>query len=155
MRRAKFAAAVGALLRGPAATLVAPAMRVQSRVAVRTHHAQVLEPIVGRLTIDVIEDERHAVSVPDLALPAELADRPLELFVEEPSLQRGTMVRRAPDQDRAQRSLRRTTPGVVRVLVEVVRRDPPDDIHVPADRLCVTAGRSQTHTPKDLRVRGR
>jgi hypothetical protein len=51
---------------------------VERGVAVGADDAQVLEPVVGCVPVDVIEDQRHPPAVPDLALAAEFADRRLQ-----------------------------------------------------------------------------
>jgi hypothetical protein len=61
-------------------------MRVKCRIAVGAKDAQVLQPMIVTDTVDVIEDETHPTSLPQLALPTELADRLLEAFSQEPSL---------------------------------------------------------------------
>jgi hypothetical protein len=70
--RAKRAAATWA---DPLAGEISTAVRSERGGAVRAHDAKVLEPIVVRDPIDVIEYERHAVATPRLVLTAELADR--------------------------------------------------------------------------------
>ena len=48
-------------------------MRLERGGAVRANDAQILEPVVGRHTVDVVEDQRHLTPAPDLTLTAELA----------------------------------------------------------------------------------
>jgi hypothetical protein len=48
-------------------------MCVERRRAVRAHDPKVREPVVIPHAVDVIEDQRHALAMPNLALPAELA----------------------------------------------------------------------------------
>ena len=80
----------------PRATpVLAPAMRVERRRAVRADDPEVLEPVVVGDAVDVVEDQRHPPPVPLLALPAELARARLEPVVVEPLLELPALVRRA------------------------------------------------------------
>jgi len=74
-------------------------VRVQRRGAVRTHDPQVLEPVVGRLAVDVVEDQRHAAATPQLALAAHLARALLEPGAVQAQLEVVPVVVRASDQD--------------------------------------------------------
>ena len=60
---------------------------VQRRGAVRAHDPQVLEAVVGRLAVDVVEDERHPLAAPQLALAAELAGALLEALAVQAALE--------------------------------------------------------------------
>src|SRR5437763_8417233 len=62
-------------------------MRVESRGAIRADDLQVLEPVVRRDAVDVVEDQRHAAAPPVLALAAQLATPLLQAGVVEPLLQ--------------------------------------------------------------------
>src|SRR5215218_4398605 len=52
---------------------VASAMRLERRRAVRADDPEILEPVVGRDAVDVVEDQRHARAAPQLVLAAHLA----------------------------------------------------------------------------------
>src|SRR6202041_3085848 len=53
--------------------ILATAVCVEGRVAVRADDAEVLEPVVGRGAVDVVKDQRHRSPVPDLTLATQLA----------------------------------------------------------------------------------
>src|SRR5919206_1789870 len=82
------------------------AVRVERRIAVRAHDAQVLDPVVVVHAVDVIEDQRHPPPVPDLALPAELTSALLEPGREQALLQLPAVGPRALDQELCERRRR-------------------------------------------------
>jgi hypothetical protein len=53
--------------------ILAPAVRVESRGTVRANDLQVLQTIVIRNTVNVIEDQRHRPALPIFVLAAHLA----------------------------------------------------------------------------------
>lgn len=60
--------------------VLAAAMGVERGGTVGTDNPQVLDPVVVSYAIDVIEDETHAIPVPQLSLAAELTLRLFETF---------------------------------------------------------------------------
>src|SRR3954447_14377825 len=85
--RREALAAVSALTIEDLAPVLAPAMRVQRRIAVRAQEAEVLEAIVVPHTIDVVEHQAHAQASPHLSLPTHLAPKRLEARFHQPALQ--------------------------------------------------------------------
>jgi hypothetical protein len=69
------------------ASFVADAERRRQRMAVRTQQAQVLEPVVIAIAVDVIELERDGVLGPSLA-QAKRTSRRQQAFVDKPQPQR-------------------------------------------------------------------
>ena len=68
--------------------LVLPrAVGIKRGRAVGTVDAEVLEPVVIRHTVDVIQDERHPTPAPVLVLSAELAGGLFEAFAVQPYLE--------------------------------------------------------------------
>jgi len=61
-------------------------MRVERCRAVRADDPEVLETVVVRNPIDVIEDQRHRASVPQLVLTADLAMLLFQPRLEQPFL---------------------------------------------------------------------
>jgi len=61
-------------------------VRLQRRGTVRAHDLKVPEPVVGRDSVDVIEDQRHAPVAPLLALAAELTPPLFDLLRVQPAL---------------------------------------------------------------------
>jgi hypothetical protein len=68
-------------------------MRVKRRRAVWTYDSEVLEPVVGWYSIDVIEDEGHDGAPPLLALTAKLAHVLFKTLGQEPALQVAAVIR--------------------------------------------------------------
>lgn len=73
-------------------TVVAPAVGLQRRSAIRAHDLEVLEPVVVRYAVDVIEDQRHRPSEPLLSLPAQFALPALQALAEQSPLQISAVV---------------------------------------------------------------
>jgi hypothetical protein len=71
----------------------------ERRRAVRTHDAEVLEPVIVADPVDVVEDQRKPASAPQLALPAELAALRLKSRRVQPLLEMAARERRALDED--------------------------------------------------------
>src|SRR5215217_8173276 len=71
----------------PADATTAGTVGVESRGAVRADDSQVLDAVVVRHPVDVIEDHAHHRAPPDLTLTTELADRFLEPRVIQPLLE--------------------------------------------------------------------
>jgi hypothetical protein len=57
-------------------------MRIESCRTIRTDDPQVLQAIVIRDAVDVVEDQRHPSASPAFTLPAHLATAPLEALIE-------------------------------------------------------------------------
>lgn len=57
---------------------VSPAMSLERGGAVRADDPQVLEAVVIRYSIDVIEHKRHPLTLPDLILAAHLTHAPFQ-----------------------------------------------------------------------------
>src|SRR5436305_5632676 len=74
--------AVPSFVRAPE---VLAAMRVECCGAVRADDLEILDAVVCRVAVDVVENQRHPLSVPELADATQLAARNLEaFFVEAP-----------------------------------------------------------------------
>jgi hypothetical protein len=128
---------------------------VERRGAIGAHDPEVLEPVVVRHAVDVVEDQRHRATAPELALIADLTPRLLDAVGEEPSLQVAAMVRRVLDEQLGERSWRpvqRRAPH--RVLVEVRCADAPQG-DVLLDRPMVPACRAKPQFAQRLAVRQR
>src|SRR6185436_8040447 len=81
---------------------VAYAVRVERCVAVRADDPHVLEPVVVVHAVDMVEDQRHAPSVPHLVLAAELAAALFQTLGEETLLQKRPLIGRTLDEDVSQ-----------------------------------------------------
>jgi hypothetical protein len=57
-------------------------MHLERRSAVGTNDPEILETVVIRHTVDVIDDERHPRPVPALSLAAQLAETSFQAGVE-------------------------------------------------------------------------
>jgi hypothetical protein len=80
-------------------SVLASAVGLECRGAIRTDNAQVLNSVVGRDAVDVVEDQRHRSTAPGVGLAAKLANTHLDALVEETILQVTTVVRRTLDED--------------------------------------------------------
>ncbi len=136
--------------------VLARAVRVERRRAVRAEDPQVLEPVVVADAVDVVEDQRHPAAAPLLVLAAELAALRPEAGVEEPLLELGAVVAAVLDEDPLERDRRARSPP--RTLaqhvarVEVGGRDAPLSRVLPEGRE-VAAGRAQAERAERLRHR--
>jgi hypothetical protein len=102
-------------------------VRVKRRGTVRADDAEVLEAIVIRHTVDVVEDQGHRLPAPHLVLAAELASCLLDPLREQPALQMTAMIRRALHEElgeRRRRPVERLAPD--RVLIEMFSADIPE-----------------------------
>ena len=130
--------------------VLAPAVGIESRGAVRTDDAQVPDPVVGRDTIDVIEGQRHRPPAPFFSKPAELTSPLLHALVEQALLKVAAMESRIHDQDlrkRCRAIARRSAKRPLRIHVvdrDAVLRDQP------VERAMVAAGWSQPKRPQCL-----
>jgi hypothetical protein len=124
--RRELVAAVRALTRKELPILVASTVRIEGGGAVRADDAQVVKPVVGRVPVDVIQDQRDLVPVPELALATEFAQRLLEALLVESALEGRAAVRRVLDENLLERDRALADrSGVDGLLAEVVRRDIP------------------------------
>jgi hypothetical protein len=100
--------------------------RLEGRSAVWTDDAQVLNAVVVRHPIGVIEDQRHPFTSPDLPLAAELTPSLLDALAEQPALEMPSRVGRTCDQDLGQgcgiRAHRFAANGI---RIEVIGRNLP------------------------------
>jgi hypothetical protein len=132
----------------------ASAMGVERRSAVWTDDAQVLEPVVIGHAVDVVEDHAHRPSVPDLRLPAQLADGTLQPCAIEAPLEVAAGVGGARNEDVLERNPLRPAIAQAGVPVEVLCGDLPA-LEPPAEQLSVVARRAQTEPAQSLCVRPR
>jgi hypothetical protein len=101
-------------------------VRVQRGGAVRADDPEVLQAVVVRYTVDVIEDQPESAAPPQLALSAELTNRLLEPSFVEPFLETGARETRVLDEDLRERLAPADTgPTQAGVWVEVIGRDAP------------------------------
>src|SRR5207247_1763104 len=117
-------AAVRAFSIDECALILTPAVRVERRVAVRAQDPEVLEAIVVPDAVGVVEDKRHPLPSPLLALATELALSLLDALGEEASLEAAALIGRTLDEDLGERqglAPRRASPAPV----EVIGRDAP------------------------------
>jgi hypothetical protein len=133
---------------------VAPTVRVQRSCAVRAHDPEVLEPVVGRDSVDVIEDQSHSKTTPEFALAAQLASALLDACRVEPALQAATGIGRSLDQDLLER---RDLPPSERLSlhepgIEVIDRYPPQ-LDVLLEREVVPPGRSHAKPAEGFGIR--
>src|SRR3954452_20060969 len=145
MLRRERVAAVRAFAIDDRAFVLAPAMRVQRRIAVRAQEAEVLEAIVVPHAVDVVENQPHAHAAPHLALPTHLAPKLLEARFDEPALQPLALVSGSLHEDLVERDRfapRRTRPAPV----EVVRRDAPQREVLLQRRVIAPAGCTPSRT---------
>jgi hypothetical protein len=118
---------------------------VESGCTVRTHDAKVLDAVVIRDPVDVVEDERHSMSAPDPTLTTELALFSLQALSEKALLQVVPGVGRVFDKDLLERDLPAIPPSTGKRLenrglrIKVIGRDVPKCC-VLLDRRCVATG---------------
>jgi hypothetical protein len=99
-------------------------MGVEGGGAVRADDAEVLQPVVVAPAVDVIEDETHRVTAPELSLAAQLAPARFQAVRPEALLERAARVRRPGDEDLLERpSSRSRYLGAPGIRVEMIRRD--------------------------------
>jgi hypothetical protein len=130
--------------------VVATAVGLQRRSAIRAHDLEVLEPVVGRDAVDVIEDQRHGLSTPLLSLPAQLALPAFHALAEQTPLQGSAVVVRVDDENLIEGSAfgrPRIAPRPVRIKVPGL--DPMALDQVP-ECLEVSSGRAKTERPESL-----
>jgi hypothetical protein len=102
------------------------AVRFERRGAVGADHPKVLEPVVVRDAVDVVEHQRHAAATPVLALTAQLTLRRQEAGIEQTSLQVEAVVRRVLHENFVERNLiSASCPSTPYVGVEMVCLDVP------------------------------
>jgi hypothetical protein len=131
-------------------SVVATTVGLQGRGAVRAHDLEVLEPVVGRDPVDVIEDQRHGLSAPLLSLPAQPALSAFHALAEQAPLQGSAVVVRVDDENLIEGSAfgrPRIAPRPVRIKVPGL--DPMALDQVP-ERLEVSSGRAKTKRPESL-----
>ena len=131
-------------------TVVAPAVGLQRRSAIRAHDLEVLEPVVVRYAVDVIEDQRHRPSEPLLSLPAQFALPALQALAEQSPLQISAVVVRVRHENLVEgpRLARdRIALGPVRIKVPGVNPMALDQV---PERLEVSSGRAKTKRPESL-----
>src|SRR5215218_3310133 len=134
--------------------VLAAAVRVERRRAVRADDPEVLKSVVVGDTIDVVENQRHVVASPLLSLAAELALAPLETVAIEAAFQLAAVVGRVLNEDLAERASRsrvRPATSLCAVWVEVRDRDIPQR-HVLLQCPVVAARGSQAQAPQCLGV---
>jgi hypothetical protein len=101
-------------------------VRVERRGAVRADDSQVLDAIVGRNAVDVIEDQRHLLAAPDRPLRAQLALGLLDACLVKPFLEVRPRERRLLDKDVVERDCPApTATPPAGVGIEVVGRHAP------------------------------
>lgn len=71
----------------------AGAVCIESRGAIWADDPQILKPVVVRDAVDVIEDQRHPATAPNLVLSAQLAIPRFEAFCEQSSLDMAAVIR--------------------------------------------------------------
>jgi hypothetical protein len=132
--------------------VLAAAVSVERRRAVGADDAEILEPVVVRHAVDVIEDQGERATVPELALTAELAPWRLDALGEQTPLQVAAVVRRVLDEELGEGS-GDSTQGLPpdRVLVEVRDADSPA-LDVLPDGEVVAPGGTQPDLAKRLAV---
>jgi hypothetical protein len=137
--------------------VLATAVRLERRGAVRTDDAKVLEPVVAPLAVDVVQDEGDALAAPELALATHLAPPLLQAECVEPPFDHPAGVLRVTHEhllDRQLTVLEAAAPCPVGI--EVVRRDLPDLVRPPPEYGVVAAGVADTQPSEGLTpVRGR
>jgi hypothetical protein len=85
--RRELSAAPGADAQLGRAKVLAAAMGVEGRGAIRTGDAEILQPVVVGNPVDVIENHRHPVPTPSLILAAQLATPSIETSIEQALLE--------------------------------------------------------------------
>jgi hypothetical protein len=131
------------------------AVRLERRRAVRTNDPQILEAVVVRNAVDVVEDQRHPLPAPDLVLTAELTARCLDPFREQTALQMAAVIRGMLDEQFAERRrwlVQRLPPD--RILVEVRGAHAPQ-LDVLLDRPVVAPCGAQVELAQRFAVRTR
>ena len=116
-------------------------MRFECGSAIWADDAQVLEPVVVRNPVDVVDDERHLNPAPFLALAADLALSFLQPGFVESSLERRPVVCRVGRQHLLERH-RSMSAHLCRAGlfgIEVIGRDLPDLVHVFAKEPVIAA----------------
>jgi hypothetical protein len=101
-------------------------MCVQCRRAVRAHDPEVLEPVIVRHTVHVVEDQRHRSTTPIFTLAAQFALGPFDSGCKESLFQMTSPIGRVFNEHMLQRKLTRTTGSTPSCVgIEVVGRDVP------------------------------
>jgi hypothetical protein len=122
----------------------------ERRGAVRADNPQVLDPVVCRGAVDVIEDQRHRLAAPLLPLIAQLTASLLYALVVEASFQMTPVIRGSFDQDLVQRR-RAIAPGATNspTRVHVLGRD-AISLDQPVQRAMVSTSGSESESPQRL-----
>ncbi len=130
------------------------AMGIESRSAIRADDPQILDPVVLRRPVDVIEDQRHAAATPVFVLAAHLTNTLLHTHLEEPLLDLAPRVGRSADKDLGQRPWRAMEVSRrSRSRIEVVGRDLPNLVYVFLQQSVITTRRPHAKTTQHLAVR--
>jgi hypothetical protein len=130
--------------------VVAAAVGLQRCRTVRADDLKVLEPVVVRDAVDVIQDQRHWASEPFLSLPAQLALAALQALAEQSALQRPAVVVRVGHENLAERppgAGHRIAPGPIRVKVPGVDAVALDQL---PERPEIPPGRAEADGPESL-----
>jgi hypothetical protein len=126
-------------------------MRLERPGAIWANDAEVLDAVVRRHSVDVVEDQCHRPTVPFLSLTAELAQPRLHPFVVQPTLEVPTVVCRALFEYLGERGWIWARPPTERPFrVEVVGRDSVVGDQLPQAAM-VVAGGSQPQDSKRAR----
>jgi hypothetical protein len=148
----KLSTAVGTARHARWAAIGAAAVCRERRVAVRADDPKVLEPVVRRDSVDVIQDERHLTAVPDLALAAELTVPCLDTGRVETLLEVAPVVGGVLDQHGFKgRWFASNLRGTHCIRIEVLHRDPPQR-DVLLNGPGVATRRPQAQATENLRV---
>jgi hypothetical protein len=121
--------------------VLATAMGIEGRCAIRTDDSQVLESVVVRHPIDVVQDQRHGATTPIFVLATHLAAALFQTLCEESSLEIGAGITGITDQDLGKRD-RIWSRNSVLSTVKVLGRDLPNFIHPPAKNSVVPTSRA-------------
>ena len=149
--RAKRGTTAKAVLLGARNSAAAGAMRIERRGAVGTDDPEVLESVVVRDAVDVVEDHRHRRATPPLTLAAELTDPLLESGFVQSFLELTAIERRAVDQDLGQRPRPRARTGTRGVRDRSGRSRCSQSAAYFLRTWCAPAGVAHPHPPQCLR----
>jgi hypothetical protein len=135
----EYATAPGAL--ALCKTVLAAAVRLERRSAVGANDPQVLKAVVVRHAVDVVEDQRHTLAVPLLALTAELTLPRLQPGLIKAILQLRSLVSGVLDQNLCQwlRSVSLEAFGLRLGCIEVVGGNAPDHVDIPTEEGMISA----------------
>jgi hypothetical protein len=127
------------------AAIFPAAVCVEGRRTVGADNLEILDAIVIRDPVDVIEDQRHRTTAPEFSLSALLAPSLLATLGKQALLQLSARIRRTLDKNLGKRNwASMEIPNGRARSIEVVSRNPPDLIYVFSQQAVVSPRRAHS-----------